>query len=90
MMKLEDGTVVDSSGETNIDNNFFFALGSEPEPPFPEGWDYGLYGMTPGERRVLTNPPCMGYGAKGLAEYKIPPYAKIIYDVELISINGES
>jgi FK506-binding protein 2 len=89
VMRLQDGTVVDTSGEASFDNNYFFALGSAPQEPLPLGWDVGLLGMAVGERRVVTTPSSLGYGAKGLPEYRIPANADILYDVTLVSLNGE-
>lgn len=90
-MKLQNGTLIASSGESSsIDTNFFFALGGVPSDPLPAGWDYGIFGMSVGETRLITNPPCLGFGAAGLSEYGIPTNAYIVYNITLVSINGKT
>lgn len=49
------------------------------------GWDEGVAGMLVGERRILTIPAEMGYGARGAGNV-IPPGATLIFDVELLEI----
>jgi len=49
------------------------------------GWDEGVQGMTVGGTRVLTNPPEMGYGARG-AGGVIPPNATLVFEVELLAV----
>lgn len=50
-----------------------------------KGWDVGVNGMRVGDKRRLTIPPSMGYGAKG-AGRDIPPNAWLTFDVEVINV----
>ncbi|CAM9755220.1 unnamed protein product [Chrysoparadoxa australica] len=95
--KLEDGTVFDGSnikiGDRGVagrggDRTLYFVLGQQPVGQFPPGWDVGLQGMCQGERRIVTIPPVLAYGARGLPKRGIPPNATLVYDVELVSVNG--
>ena len=79
---LEDGTKFDSSVDRG--QPLVFTLG---QGKVIAGWDEGIQGMQVGGKRKLTIPPDLGYGASGYPPV-IPGNAILIFDVELISING--
>lgn len=75
--KLKDGTKFDSSVDRN--QPFSFTLGAGE---VIQGWDLGVLGMKIGEKRELTIPASLGYGASGVGP--IPPNATLIFEVEMI------
>ena len=79
--KLEDGTKFDSSYDHG-GQPFSFTVGIGQ---VIKGWDQGLLGAKVGEKRTLTIPSDLGYGARG-AGALIPPNATLIFDVEVVSI----
>jgi len=79
--KLEDGTKFDSSYDHG-GQPFSFTVGVGQ---VIKGWDQGLLGAKVGEKRTLTIPSDLGYGATG-AGASIPPNATLIFDVEVVSI----
>lgn len=78
--KLENGTKFDSSVDRGTP--FEFTIG---EGMVIAGWEKGLLDMKVGEKRILTIPAEMGYGAQGAGGI-IPPNATLIFDVELMEI----
>jgi len=61
---------------------FQFALGGGSVIP---GWDQGVLGMKVGERRRLTIPSDLAYGAQG-SPPKIGPNEALIFDIDLKKI----
>jgi len=78
---LPDGTKFDSS----IDRNqpFPYTLGQNQ---VIQGWELGLLGMKVGEKRKLTIPPELAYGAEGRPPV-IPQNATLIFEIDMLSIN---
>jgi len=79
----EKGAVFDSS--VTRGQPFDFQLGAGR---VIKGWDQGLTGMCIGEKRVLTIPPELGYGASG-AGGTIPGGATLRFEVECLKV-GEA
>jgi FKBP-type peptidyl-prolyl cis-trans isomerase len=78
--KLTDGTKFDSSIDRGTPFEFQIGQGR-----VIAGWEKGLLDMKVGEKRTLTIPAEMGYGARGSSGI-IPPNATLIFDVELMAI----
>lgn len=79
---LTDGTKFDSS--IDRDEPFRMTLGAGQ---VIQGWEEGLVGMKLGEKRKLTIPPSLGYGAGGIPGSPIGPNATLLFEVELLKIN---
>ena len=82
---LEDGTVFDSS--FNRGEPFEVTVGAGQ---VIKGWDLGLIGMKVGGHRELIIPPDLAYGEQGTGSGSIPPNATLRFDIELVSVNGDS
>jgi FKBP-type peptidyl-prolyl cis-trans isomerase FkpA len=80
---LTSGTKFDSSKDR--DQPFNFKLGQKM---VIRGWDEGVVGMKVGGVRKLTIPADMAYGSRG-AGGVIPPNAVLVFEVELLKVNGK-
>ncbi len=78
---LMDGTKFDSSIDRG--KTFEFTLGAGR---VIKGWEEGLSGMKPGERRQLIIPPSLGYGNRKMGN--IPPGSILVFNVEAVSVQG--
>ena len=81
---LANGTVFDSNVDPKFHHTepFSFNVGAGQ---VIKGWDQGLVGMKVGEKRKLTIPAELAYGA-GSPSPLIPPNSELIFEVELLSI----
>lgn len=77
---LLDGTKFDSSKDRN--QPFEFQLGQNR---VIKGWEEGIAMMDVGDKATLIIPSKLGYGARG-AGRDIPPFATLIFEVELLKI----
>ncbi|KAJ8580669.1 peptidyl-prolyl cis-trans isomerase, partial [Rhizopogon salebrosus TDB-379] len=52
-----------------------------------KGWDDGLQGMCLNEKRTLTIPSSLAYGARGFGNI-IPANSALVFDVELVGLES--
>ena len=72
------------------DSTLYFVLGEQVAGTVPKGWDLSLVGACVGEKREVRVPPVLAYGEKGMKKRGIPPNAIIIYNIEIVGINGNN
>lgn len=77
--RLIDGTMFDSSYQRGEPTSF-------PLQGVIKGWTEGLQLMSLGSKFRFFIPYTLAYGAQG-AGGAIPPYAALVFDVELLGIN---
>ena len=85
------GWLYDPKADKQHGQMFDSSVGSSPFS-FPlgagrviKGWDLGVAGMKVGGKRTLIIPQDLGYGSRG-AGGRIPPFANLIFDVELLDV----
>jgi len=79
---LLDGTVFDSSVERGQPISF-------PLQGVIAGWTEGVQLMPVGSKFRFWIPPELAYGTRGAGNGVIPPNATLIFDVELLGIEGQ-
>ncbi|MDO9512348.1 MAG: FKBP-type peptidyl-prolyl cis-trans isomerase [Bacteroidales bacterium] len=78
--KLLNGKIFDSSVERGKPFEFELGKGS-----VIKGWDEGVALMREGGKARLIIPSSLGYGERG-AQPDIPPFAPLVFDIELIKV----
>lgn len=85
------GWLYDPKADKQHGQMFDSSVGSSPFS-FPlgagrviKGWDLGVAGMKVGGKRTIIIPQDLGYGSRG-AGGRIPPFANLIFDVELLDV----
>ncbi|KAL7888239.1 hypothetical protein AOLI_G00032130 [Acnodon oligacanthus] len=81
---LQNGKKFDSSRDRN--KPFKFKIGRQE---VIKGWEEGVAQMSLGQRAKITCTPDMAYGATGHPGV-IPPNATLIFDVELLKLEGRT
>ena len=79
--KLLNGEVFDSSVERGTPFDFTLGAGE-----VIKGWDEGIALLRKGEKATLIIPSELGYGVNGAGGGSIPPYASLVFDVELVDV----
>jgi len=77
-----NGNKFDSSRDRNRPLDFTLGVGQ-----VIKGWDQGLLDMCIGEKRKLTIPAKLAYGSRSMGS-SIPGGSALVFDVELVRING--
>ncbi|KAK7056923.1 hypothetical protein VNI00_002641 [Paramarasmius palmivorus] len=78
---LEDGSKFDSSFDRG--RPFQVELGSNT---VIKGWEEGVLRLSKGEKAILTIPPDLAYGDRGVPPL-IPPNATLNFEMELLEIH---
>jgi FKBP-type peptidyl-prolyl cis-trans isomerase FkpA len=88
------GWLYDPTQPENKGRQFDSSAGRQPFT-FPlgagqviEGWDRGVAGMRVGGRRRLVIPPDLAYGSNGAGNGIVPPNATLVFDIELLDVQG--
>ncbi|XP_031569310.1 peptidyl-prolyl cis-trans isomerase FKBP3-like [Actinia tenebrosa] len=88
--KLENGTIFDTNCASTARKNrkgeikpLIFPVGTGK---VIRGWDEALLTMSKGEKAELHIESEWAYGRKGLPDHGIPPFSKLIFEVELVNV----
>lgn len=93
-----DSITVHCTGTIQETNKKFWSTKDPGQKPFTfkagvgqviAGWDEGCMTMGKGECSKLTVQGYKGYGAKGFPAWGITPNATLIFEIEILSINGQ-
>lgn len=79
-LRLLDGTVLESSDKDNKGQPLVVPIGVGR---VIKAWDEAVMEMKKGEKRRIVVPHWIGYGVTGNPP-KIPPYATLVFDLELL------
>ena len=79
---IADGNKGNTFDSTTAENPFTFTLGVGQ---VIAGWDLGILGMRVGGRRRIVIPHELAYGTAGRSP-QIPPYATLLFEVELLAV----
>ena len=82
MLTNEQGQQFDASYDRNQPLTFTLGRGD-----VIKGWDEGLLDMCVGDKRKLVIQPSYGYGMRSVGP--IPANSVLIFDVELMGVNGK-
>ena len=92
--RLLDGTMFDSSVESDAKDGGIYQAGRQYEPltytvgqmSLIRGWENGVMGQPEGTKLQLIIPSALGYGPQGANT--IPPYSPLVFDIEIVSVKS--
>lgn len=79
---LLDGKKFDSSKDRMTPYSFTLGAGQTLA-----GWEEGVVTMKVGGKRKLIVPPNLAYGSTGVGKI-IPPYATVVFEIELLDVKS--
>ena len=94
----EDVVTVHATGTVEQTMQKFWSTKDEGQRPFTyqagvggviTGWDQGCLGMRVGEVREIRIPADEGYGQGGFPAWGIPPGGTLLFEIEVLSVEGE-
>ena len=94
----EDVVTVHATGTVEQTMKTFWSTKDDGQQPFTyqagvggviAGWDQGCLGMRVGEVRKLRIPADEGYGQDGFPAWGIPPGGTLLFEIEVLSVEGK-